>query len=121
MIEELQRSLVFFSRANSTLKQQNEELSRLLRDAQTKVAAMSSGANTDSSPVNENSAISPLEGQGTVHVGTGVLLAPAVKADLPPMQTGATMQAMANFQQAVATAMKAAVKGIDESFKSMSA
>ena len=40
MIEELQRSVIFFSRANGTLKQQNDELSRLLMQAQTQVAAI---------------------------------------------------------------------------------
>lgn len=33
MIEELQRSVIFFSRANTTLEQQNEELSRLVAEA----------------------------------------------------------------------------------------
>jgi hypothetical protein len=43
MIEELQRSVIFFSRANSTLKQQNEELSRLLIQGQAQVAAIETG------------------------------------------------------------------------------
>ena len=42
-IEELQRSVVFFSRANSTLKQQNDELARVLMHAQTKIAEIESG------------------------------------------------------------------------------
>ena len=40
MIEELQRSVIFFSRANGTLKQQNDELSRLLMQAQAQISAM---------------------------------------------------------------------------------
>lgn len=40
MIEELQRSVIFFSRANSTLKQQNEDLSRMLIQSQAQVAAI---------------------------------------------------------------------------------
>lgn len=43
MIEELQRSVVFFSRANSTLKQQNDELQRMLLQAQARIAAIESG------------------------------------------------------------------------------
>lgn len=43
MIEELQRSVIFFSRANSTLKQQNDELSGLLMQSQAQVAAIESG------------------------------------------------------------------------------
>ena len=39
MVDELQRSVVFFSRANSTLKQQNEELQRILLHAQSKIQA----------------------------------------------------------------------------------
>lgn len=40
MIEELQRSVIFFSRANATLKTQNEEFQRLLIQAQTQIAQM---------------------------------------------------------------------------------
>jgi hypothetical protein len=43
MIEELQRSVIFFSRANSTLKQQNEELQRLLVQAQSQCKIYESG------------------------------------------------------------------------------
>jgi len=43
MIEELQRSVIFFSRANGTLKQQNDELTRLLISAQAHVASIESG------------------------------------------------------------------------------
>lgn len=39
MVEELQRSVIFFTRANSTLKSQNEELQRLLLHAQSQVQA----------------------------------------------------------------------------------
>jgi hypothetical protein len=42
MIEELQRSVIFSSRANGTLKQQNDELSRLLMQAQNQAAAVDS-------------------------------------------------------------------------------
>jgi len=44
MIEELQRSVIFFSRANGTLKQQNDELSRLLMQAQSQIQAIESGS-----------------------------------------------------------------------------
>ena len=50
MIEELQRSVIFFSRANSTLKQQNDELSRLLIQSQAQVAAIESGQQPSPSP-----------------------------------------------------------------------
>lgn len=43
MVEELQRSVVFFSRTNATLKQQNEELERILLQAQSQIRAYESG------------------------------------------------------------------------------
>lgn len=43
MIEELQRSVVFFSRANATLKQQNDELQRMLLTAQARASAYEKG------------------------------------------------------------------------------
>lgn len=42
MIEELQRSVVFFSRANATLKQQNDELQRLLFATQARIQSLES-------------------------------------------------------------------------------
>lgn len=71
MIEELQRSVIFFSRANGTLKQQNDELHRLLISAQAQVQALeaSQRANAAANP----SAVAPGaatsikgEAQGTV-------------------------------------------------------
>jgi len=43
MIEELQRSVIFFSRANGTLKQRNDELERLLLQAKGQVQAFEDG------------------------------------------------------------------------------
>ena len=45
MIEELQRSVIFFSRANGTLKQRNEELERMLFNANAQIRAFESGKN----------------------------------------------------------------------------
>jgi hypothetical protein len=44
MIEELQRSVVFFSRANGTLKHQNDELQRLLLNAQSRISNLENNA-----------------------------------------------------------------------------
>lgn len=168
MIEELQRSVIFFSRANGTLKQQNEELSRLLIQAQAQVAALEGhhqGASTQppqqqplaqvkqevsqrppqqsghfqQAEANAVAAQAVYESQGfpaaaaravaqtmngatTAGSGnssnnaqsapTGAHPPPRSVASLPPMQPGATMQAMANFQQAAAAAMQAAVQGM---------
>ena len=43
MVEELQRSVIIFSRTNGTLKAQNEELQRLLLTAQAQIIALDSG------------------------------------------------------------------------------
>ena len=40
MVEELQRSVIFFSRANQVLKQQHDEYSRMLAQAQATIAQM---------------------------------------------------------------------------------
>lgn len=141
MIEELQRSVVFFSRANSSLKQQNDELTRLLVQAQTQIAAQESGKQpatgeeTSAAPPAPSQPVDPeqaqanavatqamFESQGfpaaaartaaqTMNAGgtpapaaaaVGTAQAPQPPPPLAAMQTGATMQAMANFQQATA-------------------
>jgi hypothetical protein len=134
MIEELQRSVIFFSRANATLKQQNEELTRMLAQAQTQVKAVceegkevgepvSSGLETkmeatDSKAQAEANAVAAqalYESQGfpaQAARAAAQTMNQSVSAHLPPMQPGATMQAMANFQQAAAAAMQAAMQGM---------
>jgi hypothetical protein len=112
MIEELQRSVIFFSRANGTLKQQNDELTRLLMQAQAQVTAIESGGKVPASPV-----AAPVAAEKEPTVGAPApqptsAAAAAMAGTLPPMQPGATMQAMANFQQAAAAAMQVAVQGM---------
>ena len=168
MIEELQRSVIFFSRANSTLKNQNEDLSRMLVQAQAKVkstqqeepelkqAEEAPTVAAEAPPVVVAAPVAPasvpvadapaatetkpeelsqqeqqaqaqavatqalFETQGfpaaaaraaaqTMNASTGAHPAPS---SLPQMQPGATMQAMANFQQAAAAAMQAAIAGM---------
>ena len=63
MIEELQRSVIFFSRANSTLKQQNEELQRLLVQAQTQCKMYESNgtsSNTNAATLSTSSVPAPI-------------------------------------------------------------
>jgi hypothetical protein len=45
MIEELQRSVIFFSKRNAALKKENEDLTRMLVQAQTQIQAQGGGAN----------------------------------------------------------------------------
>jgi hypothetical protein len=155
MIEELQRSVIFFSRANGTLKQQNDDLSRMLLQAQAQVAQIESQqpqTTNNSQPALAQAPRAQVKTEGeqqqqqlaetvatqaiyesqgfpsvaarqaakTMNPGsTAAASAPAPPAAapgapqaLPAMQPGATMQAMANFQQAAAAAMQAAVQGM---------
>jgi hypothetical protein len=139
MIEELQRSLIFFSRSNATLKQQNDELTRRLIDAQTTIQALqqqspSHAPQATTQPVGMEPApraavsssqaaptaavLMSLNGGGPVPSTTTSSTSPAVvdyiHAFVVPhaMQPGSTMQAMSNFQQAAAAAMQAAAQGM---------
>lgn len=51
LTSELQRSVIFFSKANGTLKVQNDELARRLMDAQSRVASVE--GNKDAAPTPE--------------------------------------------------------------------
>jgi hypothetical protein len=156
MIEELQRSVIFFSRANSTLKQQNDDLTRLLLQAQASVSAVSGQGSTGNSETKapQEASAPPVstakqetdqlqaqtvatqamyESQGypaaaaraaAQAINSAVAVTPAAATvtspapssftggALPTMQPGATMQAMANFQQAAAAAMQVAIQGM---------
>jgi bZIP transcription factor len=162
MIEELQRSVIFFSRANGTLKQQNDELTRLLMQAQGQVSAVDGDGKVAAKPAAAAAMAPPppkkvvehqdeaaelaqanavatqamYESQGfpaaaaraaaqTMNFGATTVAAAAaapmappathpLHAALPAMQPGATMQAMANFQQAAAAAMQAAMGQMQE-------
>uniref|UniRef100_A0A7S3DWI4 BZIP domain-containing protein n=1 Tax=Entomoneis paludosa TaxID=265537 RepID=A0A7S3DWI4_9STRA len=174
MIEELQRSVIFFSRANGTLKQQNDDLTRLMMQAQMQIAAIESHKESAASapaaaavptpaPAKPEEAAKPAAAEAqkmednqqkaeqaqanavatqavyetkgypaaaaraAAQAMTGTMescttgespekAATAAQAGpltnqppLPPMQPGATMQAMANFQQAAAAAMQMAM------------
>jgi hypothetical protein len=169
MIEELQRSVIFFSRANGTLKHQNDDLARLLMQAQAQVVAIESqAAQAAQAPPPQPQAplvkteaphVKPepepqsrgfqqaqaqtvatqavYESQGfpaaaaraaaqTMNAGPTSTqpmqnaAAPTSSQQLPPMQPGATMQAMANFQQAAAAAMQSAMHGMQGSIPGVS-
>lgn len=158
MIEELQRSVIFFSRANGALKQQNDDLTRLLMQAQMHIAQLNSKPAEEKAKAEEVAKPAPeekkaeaaptleekqaaseeqkkadtvatqaiFESQGfpaaaaraAAQAVNGSLAdkpaaaaaaAAAANANLPAMQPGATMQAMANFQQAAAAAMQQAM------------
>jgi hypothetical protein len=154
MIEELQRSVVFFSRANGALRHQNDDLTRLLMKARSYIGDLEAGkkegmassmtvtqttsvesgvreqmeTSLDQAHAEAVAAQAAYESQGfpaaaaraaaQTMSGTSLLAeipvaaAPAPPTAIPPMQTGATMQAMANFQQAATAAMQAAIQGM---------
>jgi hypothetical protein len=150
MIEELQRSVIFFSRSNGVLKQQNDDLQRLVMTAQAQVGKIEGQQRTVNTPAaqaasqvkdenhqqqaeaNTVATQAVFESQGfpaaaaraaaqTMN-GTTAATKSAVPDQatasstqgLPLMQPGATMQAMANFQQAAAAAMQQAVQGMQQ-------
>jgi hypothetical protein len=156
MIEELQRSVIFFSRTNGTLKQQNEELTRLLMQAQAQVGVIENQKKGQSTNPAAQAAKSPVKTKGeqkesiqqsqaetvasqAIYESQGFPSAAARAAahsmnatstatpevaassassprssiqSVPHMQPGATMQAMASFQQAAAAAMQSAAQGM---------
>lgn len=128
MIEELQRSLIFFSRSNAALKQQNDYLTRRLIEAQTTIQALqkqspSQGSQQAMAPAPQATtqpvmAPAPQAAPTAVFVpsneGPAPIPANYVSAFTPAMQPGSTMQAMSNFQQAAAAAMQAAAQGMHQ-------
>jgi hypothetical protein len=147
MIEELQRSVIFFSRANGALKHQNDELSRLLIQAQAQIASLEDGKKeeskasasfTNTEQVDGDSAFQQAQAQAVatqaIYESKGFPAAAARAAALAmnanesaeapsavpspteilAMQPGATMQAMANFQQAATAAMQTAIQGMQD-------
>ncbi|GAX14970.1 hypothetical protein FisN_12Lh331 [Fistulifera solaris] len=137
MIEELQRSVIFFSRANGALKQHNDELMQLLIQAQSMISP--NGEQKPSAhvhdPIASNGMKDSMEQVEAEAVATQALYASQgfsaaaarevaqtmkgtgskignVDSAIPDVQTGATMQAMASFQQAATAAMEAAMQGI---------
>jgi len=114
MIEELQRSLMFFSKSNAALKQQNEVLTRQVLDAHSTLAKMGKPLPPLDPKLTESS-FKPIDVEAN---------APKVEAESKPapdvansqeitsMQPGATMQAMASFQQAAQAAMETASRNM---------
>ena len=124
LLDELQRSVIFFTRANDTLKQQNQNLQTLLQQAQNQIKNMDK--KNDESNIEEAKATTatatPSEhstqdscnshnNEDTVKVHLPIVIPPAqaslqISNFLNTVETGATIQAMTNFQQAASAAMK---------------
>jgi hypothetical protein len=110
LFEELQRSVIFFSRANDKLKQQNDQLTRLLLQAQHQVEG-SDGTRGESTKID----IDDIESSDCKSKACLPVVVPTtdkMSHSIPKLQlteTGATIQAMTNFQQAVSAAMQSAL------------
>jgi hypothetical protein len=104
MIEELQRSLMFFSKANDRLKQQNELLTRQILDGHCALASMGKPVpELNPNDIGREPEMSKMELEAMPALDTGVD---------GRMQPGATMQAMASFQQAAHAAIQAASRNM---------
>lgn len=137
--------VIFFSRANGALKQHNDELMHLVMQAQSIISpdgdqkhgamvhekVVANGAK-DTMEQAEAEAVATqalYESQGfsaaaareaaQTMKGTGSKTA-NVDSAIPDVQTGATMQAMASFQQAATAAMQAAMQGINHAIPGLS-
>lgn len=118
LVEDLQRSVIFLGRANGALKQQNDELTRRLLEVHSLLSEMGEPVPAPK-PKPEKAAAEPeATGEALAAAANTVManIKPRPAAlPLPNMQPGATMQAMADFQQAAAVAMQAAEQGIKQS------
>lgn len=124
MIEELQRSVIFFSRANATLKTQNEEFQRLLIQAQTQIAQMEANGEVPKADgaveVEADGAASAAEAGATgADVSTGSGGAAPVDTQAAQQAVAAAQAAQQSFQfmqaQAAAQANAAAMQASFES------
>lgn len=107
MIEELQRSVIFFSRANSTLKQQNEDLARVLMTAQSKIKAINEGKDIESLVFAEpkSSQPNPVQDASTTAAESSTSTLEPVVAESPARTTPAPAAPTQQEQQAQAQAV----------------
>lgn len=119
LVEDLQRSVIFIGRANGALKQQNDELTRRLLESHAVLSQMGEPVPAlKPKAVNRASAQEAPTGEALAAAANTAManIKPRPSAmPLPNMQPGATMQAMADFQQAAAIAMQAVEQGMKAS------
>ena len=115
MIEELQKTTIFLSKANQALKVQNDDLTRRLQDARSELTKLGEPVDTTIEKLFEAPAVEkPSEEMESSPNQGATQGAPTVTAstEFPQLQPGSTMQEMANFQQAAAMVMQAAAQGM---------
>ena len=127
LLDELQRSVIFFTRANDTLKQQNHNLQKLLQQAQNQIKIVDNKNNKDAktndetvaNPSEESTNDSNNDDKNKVHLPIVIPpapMTPQMSNFLNTVETGATIQAMTNFQQAASAAMKAALLHMQQQY-----
>lgn len=125
LLDELQRSVIFFTRANDTLKQQNHTLQKLLQQAQSQIKIMDqktdAKTNDETTNPSEESNNDNNNDDDKEKVHLPIVLPPAhaipqISNFLNTVETGATIQAMTNFQQAASAAMKAALLHMQQQY-----
>jgi hypothetical protein len=118
MIEELQRSVVFFGKANAVLRNEHQELTRKLLNVHAELSKLGLPIPEQSNKANVNASLSTTTSKSddfkpvVPTSSSSTSNPPASDGVLPSIETGATMQAMANFQQAAAVAMQSAAQAM---------
>ena len=96
MVEELQRSVIFFSRANQVLKQQHDEYSRMLAQAQATIAQMQqNGAPAPASEANEQGKVEDTQPVQQMPQPQAPPIQPLIQTQTAPIQpqtVGSTQQ-----------------------------
>lgn len=108
MVEELQRSVIFFSKANGTLKQQNDELHRLLISAQAQVQALEASQRANNPAT--GTAVSQTTTQGDTQAGGVPSTASADGKTNNTSASSSANDAIAQAQQAVAASLATAIQ-----------
>jgi hypothetical protein len=113
MIEDLERSVFFFSQVNASLKQRNEELTRLLTEAQAQVAAAMEGGGSNKEEVVKNNGMPKLDenafepaqdqSQESGSQATIILLNQGVSPDSPGAHTNSVHTTVAPASQLIAS------------------
>ncbi len=130
LLDELQRSVIFFTRANDTLKLQNQNLQTLLEQAQNQVMNVNDkqkdGVANNEPKATATELSSDDNNDEKKKMSLPIVLPPALPV-LPQMsnflntvETGATIQAMTNFQQAASAAMKSALLHMQQQYDNKS-
>ena len=130
LLDELQRSVIFFTRANDTLKLQNQNLQTLLEQAQSQINNVNDKQKEDVGNKEPAATATELSSEDNndekkkmplpIVLPPPLPVLPQMSNFLNTVETGATIQAMTNFQQAASAAMKAALLHVQQQYENKS-